>query len=330
VSRRGEEVKGEGAAIPAQAVGEPGDLPKAPPHPLVSVRGLRARYPGARHPALDGVDLHLGVGAMVLLGPAGAGKSTLLRVLAGQLPPEGGEVEVVGRDALREPLAVRAVSGYAPQEIGLPGAATLREYLEELAALDGLPPAGRAAAATAAAAAVHLQHVLQRRLRHFSGGMRRRVLLAQALLRPGPVLLVDEPTSGLDPAERITVHQLLRQRARQACVVVASHFIEDAEALPGRVAVLQAGRVVAEATTEALLASAAGRVWWCARRHGDPAEGVCLPHGGGGWRYVGSRPPGTGEGRPLPPTLEDAYFLALQQARPPARSIARRPQRAFF
>ena len=289
----------------------------------IAIRGLTARYPGARRPALQGIDLEAGAGAVVVLGPTGAGKSTLLRVLAGQLPPDAGVVRVAGRDVARAPLAVRTAIGYAPQEIGLPQELTLREYLDELSALGGVPREQRGEAVRAAAAALHLRASLHRRMRRFSGGMKRRALLAQALLHRPPVLLFDEPTAGLDPAERIVVLNLLRAAARETCVIVASHVADDAAALPGRVVILQAGRLLLDAPTDALLASAKGQVWAIEGPIVEVPGSLVLPGSArGGWRVVGAPPAGL-DVRPLPPAMEDAYFLALLRAGPPARAAVR-------
>jgi ABC-2 type transport system ATP-binding protein len=281
----------------------------------VRVRGLVARWPRAPSPALQGVDLEAGLGLTVLLGPAGAGKTTLLEVLLGRLVPEEGEAVVAGCDPVRAPLGVRARVGYAPQAVGLPAHLTLREYLEELLALDGVPARLRRRRADEVAASVHLAEVLGRRLGRMSGGMRRRALLAQALLRDPQVLLVDEPTAGLDPVEQVAVRELLRELSRRAAVLVATHFAADAEALPGQVAVLAAGRVVRRGTTAAFRREAEGRTWWVPAEAARVLDGVpgcvVLPSPRRGeLRVVGTLPRSV-RGEPAPPRLEDAYFLAL-------------------
>ncbi len=285
--------------------------------PSAQACGLVAAYPGSG-PVLRGVDLAAGRGMLVLLGPTGAGKTTLLRVLAGQLPPQAGEVAVGGADAAAAPLLVRERIGYVPQEIGLPHELTLLEYLSELLAIDGVPRAARGDRARAAAGRVHLRADLHRRMRRFSGGMRRRALIAQALLRQPEVWLLDEPTSGLDPVERLTVLALLRELAEEACVIAATHFSSDAAGLPGHVAVLDEGHVVWAGATGAFLAAAAGHVWevdgaapvgpaWLAQPASQP----------GRVRVVGAGdalPPGCA-GRPAEPTADDAYFATLLRAR---------------
>lgn len=286
----------------------------APPSSIVA-HGVSARYPGSRRRALHSVEFAAGPGMHVLLGPTGAGKSTLLRVLATLLPPESGRVLVGGCDAARAPLAARRLLGYAPQEIGLPHQLTLREFLLELAALDGLDPGSRGAAAEAAAEAVHLAGVLDRRLGHCSGGMRRRAMLAQALLRQPSVLLADEPTAGLDPEEQVTVQELLRALARRAAVVVATHLTEDAAVLRGRITLLFHGAVLVTEDSGAFLARAAGRVWDVAAPPAVPPGALLLPVTAAGRARLLGDLPETLPATPLPPTLEAAYLLALQEAR---------------
>jgi len=276
-----------------------------------------AAYPRTSVRALRGVDFSAGAGLHLLLGPTGAGKTTLLRVLAGLLAPAAGTVRIGSCDVRFRPLAARQRLGYVPQEIGLPHELTLREYLDELLALDGEPPgAGRVARLHDAAAAVHLDGSLDHRLRRFSGGMRRRALLAQALVRRPAVLLCDEPTAGLDPEEQIAVHALLRGLARETTVVIASHFLWDAAALGGRATLLCAGRVVVAQPTAALLASATGQVWAVGGDVGPGPDYLLQPTAEAGLqRLLGAPPPGAAA-RPLPATLEDAYLLALHRARP--------------
>ncbi len=293
--------------------------------PSIEVRGLVAGYPG-HDPALRAVDLAAGRGLLVLLGPTGAGKTTLLRVLAGQVPPRAGTVSVDGADAAAAPLSARGHIGYVPQEIGLPHELTLYEYLSELLAIDGVRRDVRGDRARAAAGQVHLRGDLHRRLRRFSGGMRRRALIAQALLRQPRVWLLDEPTAGLDPVERLTVLALLRELGEDACVVVASHLTSDVAALPGRVAVLDGGRLVWTGPTGAFVGVAAGHVW--------EVDGAAAPEGPG-WlaqpaqspgrlRIVGSDgTPPSGDGtRPAEPTVDDAYFATLLRARAAATAAA--------
>lgn len=278
----------------------------------VLARDLTATYPGAPRPALAGVDFAAGPGVHAVVGPTGAGKTTLLRVLAGQLPPAGGRAVVGGRNVGLRPLAARAGVGYVPQEVGLPHELSLAEYLDELLALDGeRGREARAGLARQAAAAVHLDGALDRRLRHFSGGMRRRALLAQALARRPSVLLADEPSAGLDPEEQLTVRDLLRDLGLRCCVVLATHFLDEAEALGGRVTILREGRVLRSGSVPQLLAAARGMVWMVGA-DAEPGPGRVLQRTvePGSRRLLGSPPAGT-PARPAPPTIEDAYLLAL-------------------
>lgn len=194
--------------------------------------------------ALQQITLELMPGLHLVLGPTGAGKSTLLRVMASLLRPARGSVIISGHDAAKAPLQTRAAIGYAPQAIGLPGEFTLREYLSELLRLEGAAPIEVDARCQEAARSVHLEAFLDRRLARFSGGMKRRALLAQAVLRRSPILLVDEPLSGLDPEEQSTVLELLRAKVDQGhTVLVATHIMPPLSR--GQAVHLQKGRLEA-------------------------------------------------------------------------------------
>lgn len=227
---------------------------------MVSVEGLTVFHPGQRTPALADVSVTHERGVLTVMGPSGSGKSTLLQALAGWVRPWAGSVRVLGWDPVTDVLALRRALGYVPQVIGLPEDLTLAEYLEELARLDGWG-AKAPARARAAMTTVHLAEVADRRLKAFSGGMKRRALLAQALLRDPEVLVVDNPLAGLDPHEQILVLDLLRAVGSAHPVIVAVQGVGEALALPGRMLVLEGGRVAGLTDAEALARLAEGRVW---------------------------------------------------------------------
>ena len=199
-----------------------------------------------QHP--DGPRLGTEVDPLIILGPAQAGKSTLMRLLASHARPARGTVRVLGIDAGRRPLSLRRRVAYVPQVIGLPEDLTLTEYLGELARLDhpAATPRDVTLRVRRSIDAVHLADAANRRLRAFSGGMKRRALLAQALLGDAGVLLVDTPTAGLDPYEQMTVLNLLRAEGRRRLVVVATARPREAAALPGRCLLLDHGEIVAD------------------------------------------------------------------------------------
>lgn len=227
-------------------------------------------------PALEGITLSHSQGILTLLGPTGAGKSTLLKVLATYLLPEGGEVRIFGQDVRQEALNVRRHIGYVPQDIALPEDLTLEEYLVELALLD--KPASEAFdRAYAAMVAVNLHPMAGQALKTLSGGMKRRALLAQALMRDLRLLLVDTPTAGLDPYEQMTILELLRTVAETTPVVAVTQVAEEIPALPGRLAVLYRGRLIWQGSSQALAELARGRLYELPWSFRDRVPGPTLP-----------------------------------------------------
>jgi ABC-2 type transport system ATP-binding protein len=272
--------------------------------------------PGAR-PIFQQMSIAHAQGILVLIGPTGSGKSTLLRLLAGFLRPQRGRIEVLGINVGRDPLMARRHIGYVPQNLGLPRDLTLREYLRTLAALDGLSRAE--ARIDRAMRMVHLTEVADRRLSAFSGGMKRRALLAQALLRDPPVLLVDAPTAGLDPYEQIVVWDLMRAVGRERVVLMATNLPEEAVEMPGRILVMDGGRLVAEASPTTLTSFADHHVFelpWSFRARVD---GLVVPTARPETVLVISEAPPHQVARPVPPTPEWGYLYLLWRARQQAR-----------
>ncbi|KUN83471.1 ABC transporter ATP-binding protein [Streptomyces bungoensis] len=206
--------------------------------------------------ALDSVDLALGTGVHGLLGPNGAGKTSLIRVLATVARPSGGRVEILGQDSAdrRGRSAIRRRLGYLPQEFGYYPGFTVREFVAYVAWLKEVPAAGVPAAVERAVARVGLADRIDARIRTLSGGMVRRVGIAQAIVNDPGVLLLDEPTAGLDPEQRVEFRELLRELGARATVVVSTHLVEDVAAACTEVALLDAGRIAYRGTPEALTA----------------------------------------------------------------------------
>ncbi len=280
------------------------------------IAGVGKRY-GQRWGVRD-LSLRCGPGLVGLVGPNGAGKTTLMRIVATLVPPTEGTVHWDGRDTQTDGRAVRRVLGYLPQEFGTYPEFTARQFLRYLAAMKGLPTALARRRTDEVLELVNLERDADRRLRGYSGGMKQRVGIAQALLNDPELLIVDEPTVGLDPAERVRFRTLLASLTASRLVIFSTHIIGDVEAVAGRLIVLGAGRLIADTTPDALLARAAGRVWTVTT---DAATAVLLQShypvsalvsGAQGVtvRTVGAE-------RPLPeavavePTLEDAYLLAV-------------------
>ncbi|MEU8713791.1 ATP-binding cassette domain-containing protein [Streptomyces sp. NPDC048663] len=220
----------------------------------IRVTGLRVRH--RRTVALDSVDLALGTGVHGLLGPNGAGKTSLIRVLATVARPAAGRVEVLGRDTAghRALGEVRARLGYLPQEFGHYPGFTVREFVAYVAWLKEMPAAGVPAAVARAVDRVGLADRADERIRTLSGGMVRRVGIAQAVVNEPEVLLLDEPTAGLDPEQRVEFRELLRELGASATVVVSTHLVEDVAAACTEVTLLDAGRVAYRGTPGTLAA----------------------------------------------------------------------------
>jgi len=225
----------------------------------IEVRGLTCRL--GRRRAVADVDLSIGKGVFGLLGPNGAGKTTLLRVLATVLRPESGSVRLLGRDGA-DPVRrkeIRARIGYLPQDLGYYGGFTAVEFVEYVALLREMPARRAAAEAVRAIERVGLAGRARSRLRTLSGGMLRRVGIAQAIVNDPELLLLDEPTAGLDPEQRVEFRHLLRELGTAASVLVSTHLVEDVGTACDRVGLLYEGRVVFAGTPAELTARDDGR-----------------------------------------------------------------------
>jgi len=273
---------------------------------LISLRGVGRSF-GATQ-ALADVDLDLEAGVIGLLGPNGAGKTTLLRLLATALPPSRGTVRVLGRDVevLAERTEIRRRLGYLPQEVGFPRGFTAFAFVDYIALLkEWADPAARHAEVRRVLDQVGLSDAATKRIRAMSGGQRRRVALAQALLGSPPVLILDEPTTGVDPEQRVTLRTVLAELARTSIVVLSTHQTEDVAALCERVVVLDRGRVRYDGAVTDLVDRAAGRVWLADQP--DPAATVSWRTGTGRYRNVAAQ--ARDDVEHVEPSLEDAYLL---------------------
>ncbi len=293
----------------------------------LAVEGVGKRYGAAW--ALRGVSFSAERGVLGLLGPNGAGKSTLLRIVATVTRPDEGRVLWQGEPVARRPDALRRVLGYLPQDFGVYPRLSAREFLRYLAAVKGLagPPARRRT--DELLALVDLAGEADRPLGGFSGGMRQRVGIAQALLADPQLLVVDEPTAGLDPEERAAFRDLVAELAGDRLVILSTHVVSDVEASATAIALLRGGELISCGPPEALIAAVRGRVWRLAaasaelpelrRRHlvtavARTAEGVAV-------RLVADRPPAGAEA--AEPGLEDAYLWRVRDGRPPGGETSR-------
>jgi ABC-2 type transport system ATP-binding protein len=271
----------------------------------VSLSGVTQRFRSVT--AIDNVSLHLRPGVTGLLGPNGAGKTTLQRVVGTVLDPDHGEVRLLGRDIseLAQRTEVRRHLGYLPQELGFPRGFTAFGFVDYIAVLkEWDDKRARHTEARRVLDAVGLGDMSTRKIRRLSGGMRRRLGIAQALLGSPQLLVLDEPTTGLDPEQRATLRGILSGIGQHATVFISTHQTEDVEALCDRVMVMDSGRIVFDGAVTDLVASASGSVWLA-----DQQEQGALASwriGSGRFRHVGQAPTGA---ELVDPTLEDAYLL---------------------
>ncbi|MDP1795334.1 MAG: ABC transporter ATP-binding protein [Acidimicrobiales bacterium] len=275
--------------------------------PTVVIDGLTHRY--GSHRALDNVSLTLGTGVTGLLGPNGAGKTTLLRILATVLAPSAGTVRCFDHDPGRVEgrLAIRRSLGYFPQEPGYYLNFTAFDFVDYVAILKEMTERNaRRDEVRRVLDAVGLTDVMHKKIKALSGGMRRRVIIAQALLGDPHLLVLDEPTTGLDPEQRLRFRALVSEVAERHTVVLSTHQTEDVAALCQRVVVMDKGKVFFDGTTAEMTAQAKGRVWLS--NAPDPAARLHWRTGDGTYRLIGDPP---SRAKLAAPSIEDAYLLLL-------------------
>jgi ABC-2 type transport system ATP-binding protein len=212
-----------------------------------------------RNRAVDGVTLTAGAGVFGLLGPNGAGKTSLLRMLATVLPPSEGQLRLLGKNPknVGERREIRRRLGYLPQNLGYYPAFTVVEFIEYFALLKEMPTKQVPKAVAAAVEKVDLGPKAKARLRTLSGGMLRRVGIAQAIVNDPELLLLDEPTAGLDPEQRVQFRALMRDLGQRGTVIVSTHLVEDVGAACSEVALMSDGKIVFRGTPAELTARGA-------------------------------------------------------------------------
>lgn len=267
--------------------------------------------------ALKDFSLELRPGVLGLLGPNGAGKSTLMNILATITRPSQGLVRWNGVDISQQPNALRAVLGYLPQDFGIYPNLNPVEFLEYLAAVKGIAATAARKRINELLDLVNLTESRRRPLGGFSGGMKQRVGIAQALLNDPHLLIVDEPTAGLDPEERVRFRNLLSELSGERIVILSTHIVSDVEATATDIALIARGSLVVNATPEELLRRVEGKVWeWvvpsnelAAARERYLISNTLHRSDGVHARVVSAFAP-TGAA-PLPASLEDAYLYCL-------------------
>lgn len=289
---------------------------------MLTIRHLTHTYPNGTR-ALDDVSLEIPPGMFGLLGPNGAGKSSLMRCLATLQLPSGGELRFGGIDILAQPEALRATLGYLPQDFGVYPRVTAWDLLDHLAVLKGITGRGeRRETVESLLQQVNLWDVRKKAIAGFSGGMRQRFGIAQALIGNPKLVIVDEPTAGLDPEERNRFNTLLSQIGEDVVVILSTHIVDDVADLCPRMAILAGGRIVAQGVPGELIDALRGRVWQHEVERADleraraewPVIATRLVAGRTVVRVLSDHRP-TSAFEPVPVGLEDVYFATLHDVR---------------
>jgi ABC-2 type transport system ATP-binding protein len=289
---------------------------------LLQLKDVEHVYPNGTR-ALDGVTMSIGKGMFGLLGPNGAGKSSLMRTIATLQTPSAGQIRFGDIDVLAEPGRLRATLGYLPQDFGVYPRVSAYDMLDHMASLKGVVSAAeRRATVETLLVQTNLWSVRTKAIAGFSGGMRQRFGIAQALIGNPQLIIVDEPTAGLDPEERNRFYNLLVKIGENVVVILSTHIVEDVADLCPRMAILAGGRIQLEGSPGELIARSRGTVWAKTIAH-DALEEVQSAHdvistrlfaGRTVVHVLSERDPGNGfslvEG-----DLEDVYLSTLTQAR---------------
>jgi ABC-type multidrug transport system ATPase subunit len=267
---------------------------------------------------LQNFSLEIKPGILGLLGPNGAGKSTFMRMLATITRPTEGVILWNEIDIVHAPDTLRAVLGYLPQDFGVYPNLSAVEFLEYMAAIKGLDSAAARKRIDELLQLVNLKDSAKRPLGGYSGGMKQRVGIAQALLNDPQLLIVDEPTVGLDPEERVRFRNLLSDLSGERIVILSTHIVSDVEATATRIALINRGKLLCEAAPEELLRELEGKVWeWCvssddltALKRKHIVSGTIRKSDGIQVRVVSVAPP-EAQAKPVSPNLEDAYLYFI-------------------
>ena len=265
--------------------------------------------------AVDRVSATLTPGVIGLLGANGAGKTTLMRMVCDVLRPTGGQILLDGRDATSLGDEYRALLGYLPQDFGY-----YPDFMRYMATLKGFSSRDGRARSMQLLEEVGLADDAKRKVKTYSGGMKQRLGIAQAMLNDPAILVLDEPTAGLDPKERVRFRNLIAGFAQDKIVILSTHIVSDVEFIASRILVMRAGQFVMDGTPEEVVAQAAGKVWEChVPAHQAEAMSASLAvanvryatDGHAVVRVVADNAP-TPDAKPVEPNLEDLYLHVFQ------------------
>jgi ABC-type multidrug transport system ATPase subunit len=282
------------------------------------IKDLNKVYPNGVK-ALNNINLTINKGMFGLLGPNGAGKSTLMRTVATLQDPDSGSIHLGDIDAVKEKTELRKVLGYLPQDFGFYPKVSALKLLEHFAVLKGITnKKERRALVDALLEQTNLFEVRKRNVSEYSGGMRQRFGIAQALIGNPKLIIVDEPTAGLDPAERNRFHNVLSEIGEQVIVILSTHIVDDVKSLCNQMVIMNKGTILLEGTPAEAVATVQGNIWQASIEKGDlpefkknfnvishhVSEGKLLVH-----VFATSKPDGPFE--QIDAGLEDVYFSSI-------------------
>ncbi|WP_434930647.1 ABC transporter ATP-binding protein [Shewanella sp. HL-SH5] len=229
----------------------------------LDIQSLSQQYQSGKHVklAINALSLKIEPGILGLLGPNGAGKSSLMRILATITKPTAGKILWNGQDIVRSPQVLRHELGYLPQYFGVYDQLSAVEFLHYIASLKGLPKSKANQVIDELIDKLNLTHAAHMPLKGYSGGMKQRIGIAQALLNDPKLLIIDEPTVGLDPHERANFRQLLTELAGDRCIIFSTHIVSDIESIANRIAIMNTGQLIQSDTPSSLLQKMANKCW---------------------------------------------------------------------
>ncbi len=281
---------------------------------MLLIESVSKRFRGGNY-GVRNVSLEISHGVVGLLGPNGAGKTTLMQMIATITKPTAGRIVFRGVDIARDPNALRRTLGYLPQDFGVYDNLTAIEFLSYFAALKGVKSRARVGEMLEL---VNLHTVATRTIGGFSGGMKQRLGIAQALINDPELVIVDEPTAGLDPEERVRFRNMLADLGLGKLVILSTHIVSDVESIATQIAIMREGSLVALASPEELLRRAEGKVWdvvVSSERFDELRRtarvSTALRKSDGVHVRVGSGEPPARDARAAEPTLEDAFLHAM-------------------